>query len=166
MAQPDDVHRLFVQQAAHRGDHRVEPFDEPAHQRHSEALGARHQRAAGREARGHRLLDQDRLPQLEQRAGRALVERGRGCDDGGVAPGSRIEILGKVAAKPFGERSHPFGIRVDDHREVGAVGLRDDSRVIGPHRPGSDQRDPRACTHGRSLSPAGLPDRRFAGPFR
>ena len=72
----------------------------------------------------------------------------------------------KAQPEPLGERSHPLGVGVDDDREVGAFGLRDDARVVGPHRPGSDQRNPGTSTHGRSLSRADLPDRKFAGPFR
>ena len=94
------------------------------------------------------------------------MKGGRGRDHGGVASGGRVEILGKGAAKPFRKRSDPLGIGVDDHRQVGAVGLGDDARVIGAHRPGSDQRDPGTSTHGRSLSRAGLPNRKLAGPFR
>ena len=79
---------------------------------------------------------------------------------------SGIEVLGKRAAEPVRKRAHPLGVGVDDHREVGAVRLRDDARVVGPHRPGSDQRNPGTSTHGRSLSPADPPDRKLAGPCR
>ena len=166
MAEADDVHRLLVEEAAHRRDHRVEALDEAAHQGHAAALRAGDERPAGLEVRRHRLLDEDRLAELEQRPRRVRVERGRGRDHGGVAAGGRVEILGKRAAEPLGERSNPLGIGVDDDREVGAFGLRDDTRVVGPHRTGSDQRDAGTSTHGRSLSRADLPDRKFAGPFR
>ncbi len=166
VTESDDVHRFLVKQAAHGGDNRVESLDKAAHQGHAPALCAGDECPAGLEVGRYRLLDEDRFAELEQHPSRLRMERCRGRDDRGVAPAGRVEILGKRAAQPLRERSHPLGVGVDDDREVGAFRLRDDARVVGPHRPGSDQRNAGTSTHWRSLSRADLPDRKFAGPFR
>jgi hypothetical protein len=116
VTESDDVDGLLVEQAAHGGDHRVEALDEAAHQGNASALRAGDECPGGLEVGRHRLLHEDRLAELEQHPRSLGVERRRGCDDDGVATGGRVEILGKVAAKPLRQRSNPLGIGVDDDR--------------------------------------------------
>jgi hypothetical protein len=162
----DDVHRFAVEEAAHRCHDRVEPLHEAAHEWHAVAFRAQNECPAGGQVRRYRFLHENRLAKLQQGARGVRVEGGGGRDHRRIAVCRGAQILGKRAPKPFGKRSNPLGIGVDDDCELGAFGLGDYSRVVRPHRPGSDQCNSGTSTHGRSLSPPDLPDRRFAALLR
>ena len=121
VTESDDVHRFLVEQAAHGRDHRVEPLDEAAHQRHAAALGAGDECRGWSRGRASPASRRGSACQARAAPARRLrMERRRRGDDRGVALGGGVEILGKGAAQPLGERAYPLGVGVDDDREVGA----------------------------------------------
>jgi len=129
------VDRFLVEQAAHGRNHGLNRSTKPhisgTPRRSAQATSVRVLSRSGVTGFSTRIG----FAELEQRARGSLVEGGRGRDHHGVATCGSVEVLGKGAAEAVRERAHPLGIRVDDHREVGAIRLRDDARVVGPIAP-------------------------------